>query len=155
MAAALAREDREVVVVGDPSEVDLADDVVRRAHERGARKDRVCSRAGRLTMSELITLLAGSALLVANDSGPRHLAAAVGTPTASVYWFGNVLSYGPLSRGRHRVQLGWATHCPVCGVDCTQAGWTAVRCEHNDSIVAEVPVEAVLADASALLADAG
>ena len=151
LAAALATQDREVVVVGDSSEADLAAEVVRRAHQRGARPDRVCSQAGRLSLSELVTLLAGSALLVANDSGPRHLAAALGTPTASVYWFGNVLSFGPLSRGRHRVQLAWTTHCPVCGVDCTQVGWTAERCPHDDSFVADVPVEAVLADACALL----
>ena len=155
VAAALAGQDREVVVVGDPSEQDLAADVVRRAHERGASPHQVCSRAGRLSLSELITLLAGCALLVANDSGPRHLAAALGTPTASIYWFGNVINFGPLSRGRHRVQLGWTTKCPVCGVDCTQVGWTAERCPHDDSFVAGVPVEAVLADACALLAGGG
>ena len=154
VAAALAGQDREVVVVGDRSEQDLADEVVRRARRRGAPADRVCSRAGQLSLSGLVTLLAGCALLVANDSGPRHLAAAVGTPTASIYWFGNLMSYGPLSRGRHRVQLGWTTSCPVCGVDCTQAGWTAERCPHDDSVVADIPVEAVLADACALLAGA-
>jgi ADP-heptose:LPS heptosyltransferase len=151
IAAALAGQSRYVVVVGDPSEADLAGEVVRGAHERGAPADRVCSRAGQLSLSELVTLLAGSALMIANDSGPRHLAAAVGIPTASIYWFGNVLSYGPLSRGRHRVQIGWTTHCPVCGVDCTQAGWTAERCEHDDSVVAGVSVQAVLDDACALL----
>jgi len=153
VASALAGDDRDVVVVGDASEVDLADAVVRGARERGASADRVCSRAGRLTLSELVILLAGSTLMVANDSGPRHLAAALGVPTASIYWFGNALSYGPLSRGRHRVQIGWTTHCPVCGVDCTQVGWTAERCPHDESIVGGVRVEAVLADACALLAD--
>jgi ADP-heptose:LPS heptosyltransferase len=152
VAAALAGEDQEVVVVGDASEVDLAAEVVRRAQEHGAPPDRICSRAGQQSVSELVTLLAGSALLVANDSGPRHLAAALGTPTASIYWFGNLITYGPLSRGRHRVQLAWTTHCPVCGVDSTQAGWTAERCPHDDSFVAEVPVDDVLADARALLA---
>lgn len=154
VAAALADEDHEVVVVGDPTEQELATEVVRRAHEKGARRDRVCSRAGQLTLPDLVNLLAGSALLVANDSGPRHLAAAVGTPTASVYWFGNVVNFGPLSRGRHRVQLGWTTCCPVCGLDCTQVGWTAERCPHDESFVAGVPVDAVLADARALLAAA-
>jgi ADP-heptose:LPS heptosyltransferase len=153
LAVALATEDREVVVVGDPSEADLAAHVVRRAHERGAGADRVWSQAGRQSLSELVILLAGCALLVANDSGPRHLAAALGTPTASIYWFSNVISYGPLSRGRHRVQLGWTTHCPVCRVDSTQVGWTAERCPHDDSFVADVSVEAVLADACALLTE--
>jgi ADP-heptose:LPS heptosyltransferase len=155
VAAALVAEDREVVVVGDPAERALAEEVVRGARERGARADRVCSLAGRLSLDDLVGVLAGCALMVANDSGPRHLAAAVGVPTASVYWFGNVVNYGPLSRARHRVQLGWTTQCPVCGVDCTQVGWTAERCPHDDSLVAGVPVEAVLADACTLLAGSG
>jgi hypothetical protein len=41
----------------------------------------------------------------------------------------------------------------VCGRDCTQVGWTAPRCEHDVSFVADVPVEPVLADVRALLAD--
>jgi ADP-heptose:LPS heptosyltransferase len=155
VAAALAADHREVVVVGDAAEQALAADVVRQALERGAPPERICSRAGQLSLGDLVGLLAGARLMVANDSGPRHLAAAVGTPTASVYWFGNVVNFGPLSRGRHRLQLGWTTHCPVCGLDCTQVGWTAERCPHDESFVAAVPVEAVLADACALLADSG
>lgn len=153
LAAALAVEhDAEVVVIGDPGEVGLAAEVVRHARRHGAPpEDRVRSRAGRLSLPELAVLLAGSTLVVANDSGPRHLAAALGTPTVGLYWFGNVVNFGPLSRARHRVQLGWTTHCPVCGLDCTQVGWTAERCPHDDSFVADVRLEAVLADAGALL----
>jgi ADP-heptose:LPS heptosyltransferase len=90
-------------------------------------------------------------VVVANDSGPRHLAAAVGTATASIYWFGNLINAGPLDRGRHRVQLSWTTQCPVCGRDCTQVGWTSPRCEHDVSFVADVPTAPVLADAMELL----
>jgi hypothetical protein len=49
------------------------------------------------------------------------------------------------------VQLGWTTHCPVCGADATQVGWTAERCEHDDSFVAGVPVDAVYADVRELV----
>jgi ADP-heptose:LPS heptosyltransferase len=153
LAAALAEEhDAEVVVVGDPAEQDLAAEVVRHARRHGAPAERVDSRAGQLSLPELAVLLAGSTLVVANDSGPRHLAAALGTPTVGLYWFGNVVNFGPLSRARHRVQLGWTTHCPVCGLDCTQVGWTAERCPHDDSFIAGIRLEDVLADAAALLA---
>ena len=92
--------------------------------------------------------------MIGNDSGPRHLAQAVAARTAAVYWFGNVVNAGPLGRGRHRVQLGWTTHCPVCGRDATQVGWTAERCAHDVSFVADVPVAAVRDDALRLLEDA-
>ncbi len=41
--------------------------------------------AGRTTLRELACLLARSALMVAMDSGPMHLACAVGTPVAALF----------------------------------------------------------------------
>ena len=80
--------------------------------------------------------------------------AALGLRTLGIYWVGNVVNAGPLGRSRHRVQLAFTRACAVCGVDITQVGWTAERCAHDDSIVADVPAGAVLADVRALLADA-
>lgn len=65
--------------------------------------------------------------MVGNDSGPRHLAQAVGTPTVGVYWIGNVINAGAIGRTLHRVHFSWVSQCPVCGVDVTQVGWTAER----------------------------
>jgi ADP-heptose:LPS heptosyltransferase len=87
---------------------------------------------------------------VGNDSGPRHLAQAGGAPTVSIFWVGNLINGGPLSRAEHRVQLSWTTHCPVCGRDATQVGWTAERCEHDESFVRDVSVDAVYDDVVAL-----
>ncbi|GAA1845775.1 glycosyltransferase family 9 protein [Microlunatus capsulatus] len=150
VAAALAAEGADVVVVGDASEVGLAEQLLAAVPPEHA--PRVRSTAGRGTLPELVDLLLRADLVVADDSGPRHVAAALGTPTVGVYWFGNALNAGALSRGRHRLQLAWTTQCPVCGVDVTALG--APRCPHDDSFVADVPVAAVLADARALLAGA-
>jgi ADP-heptose:LPS heptosyltransferase len=155
VAYALARAGLQVVVIGDIAEADLADQVVSGAHRAGASRDRVLSLAGRLAIGELVDLLASSFLVVANDSGPRHLAQAVGTPTVGLYWFGNVINYGPLSRGRHRIQIGWTTACPTCGADCTQVGWTAERCPHDDSLITDIGTAAVLSDAFDLLHQSG
>jgi lipopolysaccharide heptosyltransferase II len=43
------------------------------------------SLAGRLNLSELAALLEQSRLLICNNTGPAHLAAATGTPVASLY----------------------------------------------------------------------
>ena len=90
-------------------------------------------------------------MVLANDSGPRHLAQAVGTRTVGIYWFGNAINAAPFGRGRHRVLLGWVTRCPQCGVDVTQVGWTAPRCVHDPSFVADVQVADVLAEVCDLL----
>jgi ADP-heptose:LPS heptosyltransferase len=90
--------------------------------------------------------------VLANDSGPRHLAQAVGARTVGIFIFGNVINAMPFGRGRHRIRLGRITRCPVCGIDATQVGWNAVRCEHDPSYVADVPAAEVLEDVRALLA---
>jgi ADP-heptose:LPS heptosyltransferase len=41
--------------------------------------------AGRLSVAELAALLARCRLLVSNDSGPVHVAAAVGTPVIAIF----------------------------------------------------------------------
>lgn len=157
VAARLAAEGYQVLVVGDGAEEALAAGVAEAACSAaaGAARERIGSVAGRLDLGALAGLLACSDLFIGNDSGPRHLAQAVGAPTVSVYWCGNALSAGPLSSARHRLQLSWTTRCPVCGVDVTQVGWTAERCEHDDSFVAEVQPGPVYADAVALLAGLG
>jgi ADP-heptose:LPS heptosyltransferase len=110
------------------------------------------SLAGKLSLGELAALLADCSVVVANDSGPRHLAQALGTPTVGVFWAGNAINAAPLGRSLHRIHLGWVTQCPVCGVDVTQVGWTAPRCQHDESSVAAVAPEAVYEDVRQLTA---
>ncbi len=151
VAVRAAADGCEVVVVGDASDAPTAEEIVRLALAADPTAD-VRSLAGQLTLGELTGVLARSAVMVGNDSGPRHLAQAVGTPTVGVYWIGNVINAGAMGRSLHRVHFSWVTQCPVCGVDVTQVGWTAERCEHDDSFVAAVRPDAVYADVAELRA---
>ncbi|MDQ0616612.1 glycosyltransferase family 9 protein [Arthrobacter globiformis] len=165
--AAVARKAADdgfrVYVVGDSSEKELAEAVVELAAEQssteqspadesGAARPAVESLAGKLSLGELAALLAGSAVVVANDSGPRHLAQALGTSTVGIYWAGNAINAAPLGRSKHRIRLGWVTRCPVCGVDVTQVGWTAPRCPHDESTVKAVEPGEVYEDVLQLTA---
>ncbi|WP_395401183.1 glycosyltransferase family 9 protein [Arthrobacter sp. UC242_113] len=169
--AAVARKAADdgfrVYVVGDSSEKELAETVVELAVEQpstsqpstespagesGAPRPAVESLAGNLGLGELAALLAGSAVVVANDSGPRHLAQALGTSTVGIYWAGNAINAAPLGRSKHRLRLGWVTRCPVCGVDVTQVGWTAPRCPHDESTVKAVEPSEVYEDVLQLTA---
>jgi ADP-heptose:LPS heptosyltransferase len=152
-----------VYVVGDSSEKELAETVVELALEQAGTgqpaaghaaeaRPAVESLAGNLSLGELAALLAGSAVVVANDSGPRHLAQALGTSTVGIYWAGNAINAAPLGRSKHRVRLGWVTRCPVCGVDVTQVGWTAPRCPHDESTVKAVEPSEVYEDVLQLTA---
>jgi hypothetical protein len=96
-------------------------------------------------------VLRQAAVVLANDSGPGHLARAVGTPTVSIYWIGNVISAAPHGRAMHRLHVSWTTHCPVCGVTCTRQD--VPRCEHDVSFVADVLADGVIADVIELLGE--
>jgi len=140
----------DVVVTGTAAERDLAAAV--RATMRHPARDL----SGRLSLGGLAALLAGCALVVANDTGPLHLAAAVGTPTVGVYWIGNLVNCAPAIRARHRPIASWTVHCPVCGADGTPDLYPARggrRCDHRVSFVADVPVVEVVAAVRDLLAE--
>jgi lipopolysaccharide heptosyltransferase II len=69
---------RQVVIAGGPD--DVADAAALAAQVRGA-----VSVAGLLTLPELAALVERAALLLCNNSGPAHIAAAVGTPVVDLY----------------------------------------------------------------------
>ena len=144
VAAWLAASGVGVVVIGSADEGTLVADVVRRADHPLVR-----GLAGRLSLAGLVGTLAVSAVVLANDSGPRHIADAIGVPTVSVFWCGNVINAAPFGRGRHRVHIGWTTRCPACGHDLTVPN--GQMCDHEDSWVAGVTAEGVLADVCDLL----
>lgn len=71
--------------------------------------------AGELAIPELVALLARARVLVGNDSGPGHVAAAVDTPVISI--FGSTSSEaGCLARGAHTAVVEHPDlHCRPCG----------------------------------------
>ncbi|MFF1254233.1 glycosyltransferase family 9 protein [Pseudarthrobacter sp. NPDC058329] len=147
LAVACAADGFQVVVVGDVSERAIADRIVELAASGPVR-----SLAGQLDMAGLVALLVSAAVVVGNDSGPRHLAQALGVPTVGIFWTGNVINAGALGRSLHRIRASWVTTCPTCGVDVTQVGWTAPRCAHDDSLVAGIEARDVHEDVRSLAA---
>lgn len=79
VAAQLAPLFDAVAVTGSAAERDLVDAVCARAGKRAV------PLAGRLSLGEMGALIGSAALLVTNNSGPAHLAAAVGTPVVDIY----------------------------------------------------------------------
>lgn len=61
--------------------------------------------AGALDLRSLTAVLARADLLVTGDTGPMHLAAAVGTPVVAVFGPSSPLRYAPLSTRAHVVRV--------------------------------------------------
>ena len=77
----LARGDVSVLLIGGPDEAEIAAGMVADID----RPDRAVSVAGAVALRDLPKLLAACALYVGNDSGPKHIAAAMGVPTIGVH----------------------------------------------------------------------
>ncbi|HET9084908.1 MAG TPA: glycosyltransferase family 9 protein [Candidatus Limnocylindrales bacterium] len=140
VAAALSSEGYRPIVIGTAPEAALAEAVVSVAPE-------TADLTGRLTLPELAGLLCDSALIVGNDSGPLHLAAAVGTPAVGLFWCGNLINAGRAFRARYHPLLSWRLECIVCG-----ANTMTDRCGHDASFVADIETTTVLDAARDLLA---
>lgn len=136
----LARSGARVVAVGAEVDRERVDALV------SCMSEPCLNLCGKLSLNGLAGLLSRCKLLVSNDSGPLHLAAAVGAATVGIYWCGNLINAGPVSTNRHRTLLSWRLDCPQCGRNCISD-----NCEHHVSFVAEVPVASVIDQALELL----
>jgi lipopolysaccharide heptosyltransferase I len=89
-----------VVVWGGPKELALAKHVVERSAGHAVL-------APRTTLLELVGLLARARLVIASDTGPLHLAAAVGTPCIGIFGSTRREACGPYGQGQIALQAAF------------------------------------------------
>jgi ADP-heptose:LPS heptosyltransferase len=124
-----------VAITGAQPEADVVSEVI---DYMNSPVENLC---GRISINGLAGVMARASIVVANDSGPLHLAEAVGAATVSIYWCGNLINAGPFNRTRNRPLLSWRLLCPICGTNTMHAG-----CDHTASFVDDVSVDEVLAE---------
>ncbi len=93
---AAGRHGMRVILVGGPSELE---------RRTGGEIERGCAavlinQIGKDTLPELLALLARATVLASPDSGPVHMATAVGTPVLGLYAATNPARSGPYLSGR-------------------------------------------------------
>ena len=111
---------------------------------RNSRKQ-LCNLAGKTEWSELPRLFKGARVVISNNSGVAHLAAACGTPLIAIY-SGAVLAeeWGP--RGDNTiVTLTAEVPCSPCGYDKLE------QCTHDHQCIRSISADRVFAEISKLL----
>jgi ADP-heptose:LPS heptosyltransferase len=132
---ALAARGWRVVVTGVADEAALAEELARRVGGDAA------SVAGSTTLGSLAALIRKSALVVCNDTGISHMAAALGVPSVVVASGSDARRWAPLDRDLHRV-LAYDVPCRPCGYDL---------CPFGHPCALGVGVDDVLREARAVL----
>jgi heptosyltransferase-1 len=103
--------------------------------------------AGETTLSELAALIARAAIGITNDSGPMHLAVALGRPVVSVFGPTDQIWAGPYRRDG--AVLRAELPCSPCYLRQLS------RCMHGHACMAQIPAAAVIARMERLLRERG
>lgn len=131
LAHRLLKRDVDLLLVGSAGERNLASSIL-----DGLDRDRVLDLSGQTPLPVLAAVLARCALLVCNDSGPLHVAAAVGTPTVSLFGPTRPQKWAPCGHGHTAIRA--VEHCPDC------CPWhPRARCAHDRACMRAIGVDEV------------
>ncbi len=120
------RDEVQVALIGGPAESALSDEILRGVRE----PTRSRNLAGKLKLDEIPDLFLRASLFIGNDSGPKHIAAALGVPTVGIH-SGNIdaREWGPV--GPHAVAVWRQTSCSPCYIDQATKCPRQLACLHG------------------------
>lgn len=116
----LIEEGFSVILTGIPAEADIV------ARVEAQMQQRAFNAVGRLSLGGLLALLRRAALVISNDTGPIHLAAAQGAPVIGLYGPNIPVLYGPRSQNGLSFYLGLP--CSPCITNFNEKG---SDCQNN------------------------
>jgi ADP-heptose:LPS heptosyltransferase len=123
-----------VVFSGGPQDVRGIEEI------RGAMTGRAVSLAGRTSLKELAALYERVDILITTDTGPMHLAAAVGTPVVALFGPTAPWRTGPFGEG-HKI-LRAEMSCSPC---------LKRHCDHDHACMGQISVDQVVQATLAVL----
>ena len=140
VASALAAQGTSVVFVGDKA------DALAVAQITPSLNGKFVNLAGKTTLRELASVLAACDLLATGDTGPMHVAVAVGTPVVALFGATDPIRHGPYGAGNT------VLHDPAPGA--MAAGRRPTE-EAGAASLARITPDAVVAAITAKLAQRG
>jgi lipopolysaccharide heptosyltransferase II len=129
-----------VVLAGSPMDCDACREVENRCGDS-------VNLCGLTSLSDLVALMRRARLCIANDSGPLHLAAALGTPLVAIFGSTDPVWVGPYEQPDAVVRAG---------VVCSPCYLRQLRqCRFNHTCMREVTAEIVIERAEHILSSRG
>ncbi len=109
----------EIILVGSNKEADFVHEVFNALPD----KSNITNKAGKTNLPELLELFAGSAAVLTTDSGPAHVANALGVHTIVLFGAGNEENTAPYNKdNRSIIRLGQLACEPCVSNTCKVYG---------------------------------
>jgi len=125
----------KIIITGAKKDIPLAEAIAK------GMKTKPVITCGRTSLKELASIFSAASLVIANDSGPMHIAVSLGVNTIALFGPTSPLITGPIGRGRYEV----LHKSKECLVPCYNMSCVSYRCMN------EIKVEDVLAVAKGLI----
>ena len=110
IAAVRSAIPNEIILVGSNKEADFVDEVFNKLPD----KNNIINKAGKTNLPELLQLFASSAAVLTTDSGPAHVANALGVHTIVLFGAGDENNTAPYNKdNRSIIRLGQLA-CEPC-----------------------------------------
>ncbi len=110
IAAVRSKINNEIILVGSNKEAAFVEEV----YNSLPNKTNISSKAGKTNLPELMQLFAGSAAVLTTDSGPAHVANALGVHTVVLFGAGNENNTAPYNKNKRTIIRLGQLPCEPC-----------------------------------------
>lgn len=100
----------EIVLIGSPAEKKFVDEIY---HALPSKKD-IVNLSGATNLPQLVQLLGSNAVMLTTDSGPAHVANALGTHTVVLFGAGNEHNTAPYNKANRSILRYGMLPCEPC-----------------------------------------
>lgn len=134
------RHQVKVVLLGAAAEKTIAETIVK------TMKNKAVDLTGKTTLEELIAIISKIDLLITNDGGPLHIAAALGGKTVSIFGPVSEAVYGPYPPSDKHIVIKKNINCRPC-----YQKFKFSPCQRGKECIVSIAIEEVLTAAEKLL----
>lgn len=138
------RTDCRWLILGGRGDVSIAASVEEKLRMAKLEQDTVINVAGKTTLLDLCALLTFCKVLLTNDTGPMHIAAAIGTPVVSVWGSTSPELTGPM--GADNVVIRQPVECSPCFLRKCPIDFRCMNRVEVDAVVSAVLKRVVVTD---------
>ncbi len=130
----------EIILVGSPKEKDFVDEVFTGLLD----KNNITNTAGKTSLLQLVTLFSSCKVMLTTDSGPAHVANALGTHTIVLFGAGNENNTAPYNKNNYSIiRLGQLPCEPCVSNTCKQFGIPKCLEQLDENIIVQQVITAL------------